>query len=389
MTQEAAFSLLLIALSAFLSPIIFRRIGVPAAVGEIVLGIILGNLGLVSGTEFVDFLAQLGLILLMFMAGYEIDFEAIESEGPRGILPSLFTVALIFGICGFASWYFKLSPVLFLVMSAMSIGLGAALLKEMGLSRARAGQAFLLVGSIGELATIVILSSVLFYNRFGLSLSLVYSLSGLIVIFIAAYLVLIVLRGFVWWFPETLVRLAEAYDSSEIGVRAGLALAFVFVGIAAIFGIEPLLGAFIAGGLFGFVFRDKESVEPRFSAIGYGFLIPIFFINVGVHFRLAPLFQHVDGFYLLGIIGGIVILSRLLASPILVLKRLSFREATGVGFLMAAPLSLQVVAGDLGLRVGAIDKGTFGIIVLSAMSLGLVGPIMGRLLLRKRKDRSP
>lgn len=383
MTQSAALSLLLIALSAFLAPIIFRRIGIPAAVGEIVLGIILGNLGLVSGTEFIDLLAQLGLILLMFMAGYEIDFEAIESEGPKGILPGLFTIGLIFGLCLAASWYFRLSPMLFLIMAATSIGLGVALLKEMGLSRTKVGQAFLLAGSIGELATIVALSSLLFFNRFGFSMSLAYSLSGLAAIFVIAYLVLVALRGLVWWFPETLVRLAEAYDSSEIGVRAGLALAFVFVGITAIFGIEPLLGAFVAGALFGFVFRDKEAVEPRFSAVGYGFLIPIFFINVGVHFRLAPLFQNTSEFYLLAIIGGVVIMSRLLASTILMFGGLSFRESLGTGLLLATPLSLQVVAGELGLRVGTINERTFGIIVLSAMSLGLVGPIASRLLLRR------
>ncbi len=373
---------MLIAMSAFIAPIVSRRFGIPAAVGEILFGVGLGVSGLMASSEFVNFLAQLGLIILMFTAGYEIDFEVMEKEGKRALVPALSFTILVFGLSGLITWLMGLGVFHFLVISAISIGLGAAFLKESGLSQTKAGQAFLLAGSGGEFLTVVILTFLLFYHEFGPSLRMLYQLAGLGVMFLAAYAVLMSLRSLVWWFPEKFLRLAEAHDSSEIGVRAGFALAFMFVGIAAFFGIEPLLGAFIAGALFGFVFRDKSALEPRFSAVGYGFLIPVFFISVGVNFDLVGMIkQGPTVSFVLSLVGAVLI-SRLIASPVLMFRKIGIREALGVGMLMAAPLSLQVVIAEVAVRAGAMNHGDFGVVVLVAMILGLLAPASARFLIK-------
>ena len=81
----------------------------------------------------------------------------------------------------------------------------------------------------------------------------------------------------------------SGHDPDEIGIRFSLALLFVFVGLAILLDMDPILGAFMAGAIFAFVFRDSGDLEERLSGFAYGFLIPIFFISVGVRFPLDAL----------------------------------------------------------------------------------------------------
>ncbi|MBW1746444.1 MAG: cation:proton antiporter, partial [Deltaproteobacteria bacterium] len=87
------------------------------------------------------------------------------------------------------------------------------------------------------------------------------------------------------------VRLIKREDPVETGVRASLALLFVFVGFSGILGIEPVLGAFLGGALFSLIFRYRGVLEEKLMGFGYGFLIPIFFIHVGMNFDLRVLLE--------------------------------------------------------------------------------------------------
>ncbi len=105
------------------------------------------------------------------------------------------------------------------------------------------------------------------------------ALLALAAVFVLAYLWLVVLRTLVWWRAESFARLMETHDSSEIGVRAGLALMFIFVAVATMLRLEPILGAFLAGALFSFSFRHKGPLEVKFTSLGNGFFL---FANLGL-----------------------------------------------------------------------------------------------------------
>jgi Kef-type K+ transport system membrane component KefB len=170
-------------------------------------------------------------------------------------------------------------------------------------------------------------------------------------------------------------------------VRASLALMLAFVAVAALLGVETILGAFLAGALFSFVFREKHVVEQKLSSIGFGFFIPIFFIDVGMSFDLGGL-TGAAVWSELGFVAGASLLAKILPCLLLLAAGLRFRETLGSGVLLAAPLTLLVAESRIGLEVGAIDATTSLTIVLFALLGGIAFPTSFRLLVGRRPRTS-
>lgn len=376
-----AVTLLLFALGAFLIPLGTGRIGLPAAVGEILYGVVVGPhvAGLIQPSEFTTFLAELGFSFLMFLAGLELDFPSIERAGPRNLVLGSLTALLFFPAAILATVVAGLPLFLFLVFAASSVGILLVTLTELGLTRSRAGQAIIFVGSVGEFFTIVALTGLGFYYTYGLSLVLLLEMGKLAAIFIAAYLVLVLLRTLIWWWPDRFSRVVASHDPSEVGVRAGLALMLIFIALAALLGIEAILGAFIAGALFSFVFREKGMLETKLSSIGYGFFIPLFFIWVGTRFDLGSVLQ-IEALAALAQFFGISLLVKVLPSLLLLLAGLRLREVLGGALLLGAPLTLLVAISRIGLEVAVIDRATASAVVLLAIVTGVAFPWIFRAL---------
>jgi Kef-type K+ transport system membrane component KefB len=164
-------------------------------------------------------------------------------------------------------------------------------------------------------------------------------------------------------------------------VRASLALMLAFVAVASLLGVETILGAFLAGALFSFVFREKEAVEHKLSSLGFGFFIPIFFIDVGMSFDLSGLFGG-EVWRQLGFVAGASLVAKVVPCLLLLAAGLRFREALGSGVLLAAPLTLLVAESRIGLEIGAIDSTMSLTIVLFAVLGGIVFPTAFRGLAR-------
>ena len=169
-----------------------------------------------------------------------------------------------------------------------------------------------------------------------------------------------------------------------MGIRATLALLFVFVGVAVALNIKPILGAFMAGALFAYVFRDTGELEARLSGIGYGFFIPIFFINVGVNFPLGELS---DGSVLGKAVAliGIAVAAKLIPALFLMLRGFSFREAAAAGVLLAGQLSVIIALAGFGVQLGLIDEGLEAGVILLVGVTAIASPIVFRLLAPRRE----
>lgn len=383
MKSAEALSLVLFYLGAFLSPLLAGRLGLPAAVAEILYGLVLGQSGLrlLQRTSFIDFLAQLGFIFLMFLVGMEIDFNQLKRQG-RGRLLLAAGVAgaiLLSGIL--LARLAGLAPFLGLALGAMSVGVLLVVLAESGRLREPLGQTFLLVGSIGELLTLVGLTGYDLGHRFGLSLALVGQVLKAMLLFAAVYIVLVVLRLLVWWAPHAFQRLVRAHDTSEVGVRAGFVLMLSMAALATLVGLEAILGAFLAGALFSFVFRGRGTLEVKFSAVAQGFFVPIFFIHVGVGFDASALGDPREvGSQVLQLLG-LALLARL-PTLLLATAGLPLRQVMGGALLLAAPLTLLVAVAALGRELGLLDARTQSSVILLAMLSGVIFPVGFRLLMR-------
>jgi len=376
-----------VGLGAFFLPILARRLRLPSVVLEIVFGVLIGPavFGLIAsrsaGEGFLLVLAELGLFLLMFLAGFEIDFTRLEREGPMPVVWGLvyFGIVVALSWIGFGMLSFDgLDQRLFmtLLVSAASLGIIVPALRASGLTNTRLGQTVIVAGVLAEVlaaASLVVLGIVV---EFGVGLRLL----GLPLFVAVLGVTLAVMRRVAWWYPERAERLFSEHDPDEMGIRASLALLFVFVGVSLALGIDPILGAFFAGALFRYVFRDTGALEARLTGFAYGFFIPIFFIAVGIRFPLEAL---ADTSVLLGALAliGVAVAAKLLAAPVFALRGLGLREIGAAGALLAGQLSVTIALAEFGVEIGIIDDRLAAGAVLLVGVTAIVSPVAFRLVI--------
>jgi Kef-type K+ transport system membrane component KefB len=373
-------SLLVLLVGSVLMPIVAGRVHVPSAILLIVYGFLVGpSVGrLVAADGVVPFLAQVGLMVLMFLAGLEIDFNRIRERGPRAMVRLVTICFLVFALAFSAAWSLAMPPIMGLCLGAMSLGLPLAVLNETGRLKTTLGQTVILLGSVGEFLTVIGMTLFALGVRFGLHLGLLVGLGKLALVTLGMALALRVLMAVAWWHPLTFSRLVERHDGAEIGVRASLLLMLVF-SLAALFaGVEAIVGAFVAGSIVSFVFRGKEVLERKLSAVGHGLFIPIFFTVVGV--RFAPWAISRESLLLAGQMLVIAALIKVAPAHLLIGQGLSWRQAASVGALLAAPLTLIVAIASLGVELGILDSSQEAALIVLAAASGLLFPVGFRFL---------
>jgi len=361
-------------------------IRVPAVVLEIIFGLVMGPqvLGLIvsetASEGFVLVLAEIGLFLLMFLAGFEIDFTSLEREGRGPLLFGLAFYGVVVGLSWFGLGFVGLETTneriyLTLLVSAASVGIIIPALRSTGRAASRQGQVTIVIGILAEFlaATGIIVFSVWFTNGWGIEMLAV----PLFVLILGVSLWL--MRTLAWWYPERAERLFAGHDPDELGIRFSLALLFVFVGLSLALGMDPILGAFMAGAIFAFVFRNSGDLEERLSGFAYGFLIPIFFISVGARFPLDALRDTSVLVAAVSIIA-VAIAAKILPAPLLMLRRLSLRDSLGSGVLLAGQLSVIIALAEVGVQIGIIGEGLAAGAVLLVGVTALLSPVVFKLL---------
>jgi Kef-type K+ transport system membrane component KefB len=386
--MESSFiSILLISVGILFVPFLSRILRIPVAVGEIIYGIVIGNslLNLVQPSQWLNFLAMFGFLLLMFIAGLEVKLKEIYELPLRskliytGIPSAVFLLAFLIGR------ELSFNPIVSVAVGAISVGIVVSVLREKGLLGQRYGKTVFLVGIVGEVLSIAILTLLSLYYEYGFGLDFWLGLFKLFLYLLVARVVLIFLKSFVWWYPDKFKFFFER-NPSEIGVRISLAVMFTLSVAASLINIEPIIGAFISGMIFATVFQETENIEEKLSGISFGFLIPIFFIYVGINFSFPHLnFNTVETLTLLVLASfGVKILSSLL----LVFEGFSFKEAVGAGALLSAPLTLVIVTAELGIKMGLIEHHLESILILLAVLTGIVAPVLFNLLVGGKKGES-
>ena len=284
---DVSFTNLLVVMAvAVLAPLIvgyLPRLRVPAVVLEIVGGIIIGPsvLGWVHVDLPVSILALFGLAFLLFLAGLEIDVHRLRGRLLRyAVLGYLVSLVLAYGAgASFTAIGWVSQPLLLaIVLSSTALGLVVPVLKDARQLHSEIGQTALAAAGVADFSAIVLLS--LFFSSSGGS-------TGSRVVVLGAFAGLVAVTGLVvsgaarsMRLGQVLVRLQDT--TAEIRVRFAVLLLVAFTALAERFGLESILGAFLAGAIVGLVDRDSAS-HPNFrvklEAIGYGFLVPVFFVS--------------------------------------------------------------------------------------------------------------
>jgi Kef-type K+ transport system membrane component KefB len=358
---------------------------VPAVVLEIVGGIIIGPsvLGWVRVDLPVAILALFGLAFLLFLAGLEIDVHRLRGRLLRfAVLGYLLTLVLGYGagVSFTAAGWVSQPLLLAIALSATSLGLVVPVLKDAGQVHSQVGQTALAAASVADFAAIVLLS--LFFSSSGGS-------TGSKVVVLAAFAGLVAVTALVvsgaarsMRLGRVLVRLQDT--TAEIRVRCAVLLLVAFTFLAEKFGLESILGAFLAGAIVGLVDRDSSS-HPRFrtklEAIGYGFLIPVFFVSSGIRLDLTGLLHNPSALVRVPVFLLALLVVRGL--PALLGLRASGPRATlALGLLQATSLPFLVTATQIGVVLGKITPVTAAALVCAGLLSVLIFPLVALGLLR-------
>ena len=377
--MEQAYSLLLITLAAALLPGVASLLRLPAPVLEIIFGVILGKsfLDLQLHGQWMSFLAQLGFLMLMLHAGLEIDFKALGRQRPGQLAFQLLVFAVTVALAVLAALLLGRGLFMALVLSTTSLGLVLPSLKETGLIKSPLAQSILIAATLADFLTLLALTFHDIYMDHGFA----WQLSLPLTMFAGFGLLLWLGRLWAWWRPELAERLLLADDPQEQGVRLTLAVLFLFVALSELIGLEPVLGAFMGGCVISFVMRERAQLQSKLSGLSFGFLIPIFFIHVGMQFDLASLARPGSlGFALL--LLGLALGVKLLPGLMFLMRGMSLRGSLQTGLLLSARLSLIVAAASIGLRQGVLTVADKDAVVLLALLTCFIGPSLFRLLAR-------
>ncbi len=386
MGREEAILLLVMSAGAFLIPIISRRLLLPSAVGEILFGMFLGIFfkGFVEQVHILKFLGEFGFIILMYLAGLEVDVENIRKT-PKGSLAAYIFVYIVMLVLSSAVViYLKLPVIYILVLITTAIGLLYPVLKDADLLRTKFGQRLLIIGSIGEVFSLLLITGFAVYYQTGLTLESLSHLFGIYIFFAMAYILLRIFQLYIWWNPEFAKLFIQTGDTAESGIRANFVNMFVFVALASILGLEAIIGAFFGGLLFALVFKERERIKERIASFGYGFLIPIFFIEVGLRFSIKELF--IPDVLLKAIFLSVLILCiKLIGSITLILIRVPSYELLLTPIALSMPLTLLVAVATIFLQLQVLTEKQAAIIILSAVISAVIFPWIFKVLVKRIK----
>ena len=378
-----AISLVVISLGAFLLPLFANKIKIPGIVLEIAYGILVGPiLNLVSPSEFISGLAILGFLLLMFLSGFEIEIEKFQEKGLKALLlPTLMfsgTVLISFFLVTQLNYPFFLG----LVLCTTSVAIVIPILRSDDTIKSNYGQMLFMTALLSDILTLLgatVLVSVERSGGFGIK-----NLNVLLY-FIFVTLILRIVRRVAWWNPQLFSRMFDGNDPEELGIRSSIALMLTLVGVAVLFEIEAILGAFLAGTIFAFIFPNRGSLESSLKGFSYGFLIPIFFINIGLNYDIS-VFSNTEFYIGVMYLFAIAIIVKLLPTLLLAFSGVSFRQIFAGGFLLSARFSLIIAMAEIGVEIDLISKSIEQQIILLAVLTATVSPIGYKLLSPKIKD---
>lgn len=380
-------SLLIVVMMAFITPILLHRFKlnyIPVVVAEIIMGLIIGKSGfdVVHEDIWLSTLSTLGFIFLMFLSGLEIDFKAFSGGKKRKVLPNgkkepnsfvvaslifagifIFSLGLsiLFVFTGFIDNAFLMT----LIISTISLGVVVPTLKEAHLMKTVIGQIILLIAVIADLVTMILLAVFVSLNESG------HGNTWLLLILFAAGIILYFLgkRFKNRTFIETL-----STGTVQIGTRAVFTLIIVLVGLSETVGAENILGAFLAGVLVSLLSPNQELIH-KLDSFGYGFLIPIFFVMVGVNLDIWSLFNEKKLLLLIPLLLAGLLLSKLV--PVYLLKIwYDLKTVLASGFLLTSTLSLVIAAATIGQRLEIITAEMSGTLILVAVLTSIFTPIV-------------
>jgi Kef-type K+ transport system membrane component KefB len=381
MIDTAIPTLVLIGLAAVLAPIVAewsrRFIAVPEVVIQIIFGILLGPfvLNLAHPNNIVTALSDFGLTYLMFLAGTELDLSTMRQGHlgrAAGSWGTSLVLALAVGVVLRATGLVLDHVVVALCLTTTALGTLLPILHDAEVLHTPIGPSMLSVGAIGEFSPIVAVA-VLLTNRDPRLTFL------LLALFVAVAVIAALLATQVQ--PPRFIALMRKnlHSTAQLPVRISVLLVILLVYLAEKLSLDVLLGAFAAGVVVRLFIQGEDSkpITSKLEAIGFGFLIPIFFIDSGIRFDLHALVHMPKVLLLVPMFTVIFLFTRGLPTWAFFRGVVTKAEARSLAVLSATGLPLIVVITTLGVSEHRMKPQNAAALVAAGMLSVLIYPLVG------------
>lgn len=376
--------ILIILLATKLAGELSVKLGQPAVLGKLVSGIVIGPavLGWIAPTEMIAQISEIGVLLLIFIAGLETDIKALNQNRNSSIAVAVGGIAapLLFGYLAGLVIGMDQSHALFLglLFSATSVSISAQTLKELGQLKSRESTTILGAAVLDDVLVVIMLAvmmSLLTAEQVSLSLII-----GKKFLFFAA-IALLGWKG-VPWVLKTLAPLRV----SETIISAALIICFFFAYLAEALGMAGIIGAFAAGIAISQT-KYKHKVECKIQPIAYAFFVPVFFVSIGLSVSFAGTG---DQIWLIFGLTVVAILTKLLGAGLGArITGFGNISSLGIGAGMVSRGEVALILAAIGLETSLLQPEYFTAIVVVVILTTLVTPpMLKRLFARKELGQS-
>ena len=376
-----ALEILLIPLAALLAPILgalLRRwVSIPLIVFEILLGILIGPsiLGWVQGGNALDLMSNLGLALLFFMAGNEIDIASIRGRtGKRALAAWGISIAIALAAALIIGTTPAAIAIITIALVGTALGTITPILRDAGLNKGPIGTAISAAGAIGEFGPLVAITIFLGSNSPIVAFGYLAVFAG-----VAAFAFF---RASHRERPRLVALIsASLHTSGQFAVRVVIALLAALVALALTLGVDFLLGAFCAGMLSKVLLRgvpsnEQELVESKLEGLAYGFMIPIFFVTSGVMFPLSALLEDTRALIMVPVFALVILVVRGVPGFFTLDRGATVRDRATVSLFTATSLPLIIAVTNIGVQEGALSTELAAALVGAGMLTVLLYPLL-------------
>lgn len=390
--QSLHSELFFIALAAALAPLLTqipKSFRMPVLVGEILLGMLIGPhiSNLVSTGGLVELLGELGLTYLLFMVGLEINLDELHGKtlnlAVSGWLLS-FIIAMLFMYMFQSIGLISAPPILAAVaLSTTALGIVGPILRESGTLDSPFGKLLMPAAAMGEFGPLMVISFLLIPTHSSVWHTL------LMLAFVCTTILLVDMENRLRSSPWMELISQTMKKSGQFPVRICIAVQTMLVALATVFGINIVIGAFAAGLVVNLSIRGEggEVLRQKLDAIGYGFLIPIFFIVVGIRFDISALWASPLVPVQIICLLGLLLLIR--GAPVLLYnKLLAPEEKIPFALYSATGLPLMVIISEIGVSSGLLPADRGAVLVCSGMISVLLFPILAHRFIEDKKQKS-
>ncbi len=388
-------AILIALILAFLVSEIFRYFKLPRVIGQILAGILLG-IPIIKSTIFTKdvtdiflFITNIGMILLFFFVGLEINLKSFRKNFKESSLIAIFNTLLPLTI-GFlvAKYIFNFDNIVSLILgvsvSVSSQSISLDILEELKFLKSKIGNLIIISGTVDDVFELLLIGILLvFFHSVTLEQPSIYkSVFGMLIFIIIVIISKILLVPFA-------MRIFEKEKSKSTLFMGSLIIVFLISYLSELFGFGSFIGALIAGMLIRQTLLIGEDRKPwrineishTIHMISFGFLVPLFFVNVGLNTNIAT----ISSSFLLIFVFIIIDIAGTLAGTIIgvLLSKGTFSDGIIVGWGVIPKGDTELAIATLALNNGLINIEIFTVIITVAIFSTFVAPIIFKLLINK------